>query len=180
MKHQLFLAALLPLTLAAQDFRSLPEKLFPEQDTTKIYTVGGYRHGISFFPKVKNPHVEYEAGSQLTFDKFHSAPAIYTYMKRFAEQYPNLVDIYQVATSYEGRPIYQMTVTNKQIGKPTDKPAAFFEGNRHSGEVSSAESVMWLMHYLLDNYGKDAEVTALVDNNTIYLRPINNPDGHNL
>ena len=89
MKHQLFLAALLPLTLAAQDFRSLPEKLFPEQDTTKIYTVGGYRHGISFFPKVKNPHVEYEAGSQLTFDKFHSAPAIYTYMKRFAEQYPN-------------------------------------------------------------------------------------------
>ena len=43
----------MPLTLAAQDFRSLPEKLFPEQDTTKIYTVGGYRHGISFFPKVK-------------------------------------------------------------------------------------------------------------------------------
>lgn len=180
MKFSLIIAALLPLSVVAQGFRALPEKLFPEQDTTKIYTVGGYRHGISFFPKVKNPHVEYEAGSQLTFDKFHSAPAIYTYMQRFAEQYPNLVDIYQVATSYEGRPIYQMTVTNKQIGKPTDKPAAFFEGNRHSGEVSSAESVMWLMHYLLDNYGKDAEVTALVDNNTIYLRPINNPDGHNL
>ena len=73
-----------------------------------------------------------------------------------------------------------MTITNKEKGKDTDKPAAFFEGGRHSGEVTSSECVMWMAQYLLENYGKDPEVTHLLDTRTIYLRPVNNPDGHNL
>ena len=168
------------LMMAAQEIRPLEQPVFSEADTSRLYTVGGYRHGISFFPKVRDPHVEYEPTDRLTFDKYHSAEVIYHHMKRFAAQYPDLVDLYEVATSYEGRPILQMTVTNKKTGKATDKPAAYFEGNRHSGEVSSAESVLWLMSHLLDNYGKDPEITRVIDNNTIYLRPINNPDGHNL
>ena len=168
------------LMMAAQEIRPLERPVFSEADTSRFYTVGGYRHGISFFPKVRNPHVEYEPTDRLTLDKYHSSEVIYHHMKRFAAQYPDLVDLYEVATSYEGRPILQMTVTNKKTGKATDKPAAYFEGNRHSGEVSSAESVLWLMSHLLDNYGKDPEITRVIDNNTIYLRPINNPDGHNL
>ncbi|MDR0757598.1 MAG: hypothetical protein LBF85_07125 [Tannerella sp.] len=169
----------LPLLAAAQ-IRPLETVVFPESDTSKIYTVAGYRHGVSFFPKVKNRHVAYEASPDIRFDRFHSAEVIYAFMKRFAETYPDLVDLYEIARSYEGRPIIQMTVTSKKTGKPTAKPAAFFEGNRHSGEVTSAESVLWLMNHLLTNYGKDAEITSLLDRNAIYLRPVNNPDGHNL
>lgn len=169
----------LSLPVAAQ-VRTLEKAVFPESDTSKIYTVAGYRHGVSFFPKVRNRHVEYEATGELRFDRYHSAEVIYTWMKRFAEAYPDLVDLYETARSYEGRPILQMTLTNRRTGAPTLKPAAFFEGNRHSGEVTSAESVLWLMNYLLTNYGRDDDVTRALDRNAIYLRPINNPDGHNL
>jgi hypothetical protein len=181
MRNILFTSIVLLHALAAAG-QVIPSetRLFPESDTSKLYTVSGYRHGLSFFPKVKNPHVQYEAAAQLTFDKFHSAEVIYTWMKRFAEAFPDLVDLYSVGTSYEGRPILQMTVTNKKTGKATDKPAAFFEGNRHSGEVTSAESVLWLMQHLLDGYGKDGEITKIIDRNAVYLRPVNNPDGHNL
>jgi hypothetical protein len=180
MKTMLLLSVCL-LQSAIAAGQTLPETpLFPEQDTTKVYTVSGDRHGLSFFPKVKHPHVTYEATPTLTFAKFHSADVVYTYMKRFAETYPNLVELYEIARSYEGRPIYQMTLTNKQTGKATDKPGAFFEGNRHSGEVTSTESVLWLMQYLLTGYGKDNIITRLLDKNTIYLRPVNNPDGHNM
>ena len=101
-------------------------------------------------------------------------------MKRWAEKYPELIDLYEIGKSFEGRPIYQMTFTNKKTGKDTDKPAAFFEGGRHSGEVTGSESVLYLAKFLLDNYGKDPEVTHLLDTKTIYLKPVNNPDGHNL
>jgi hypothetical protein len=153
---------------------------FPESDTSNIYTVSGYRHGLSFFPKAKSRHVHYEATPQLTFDKFHSAHVIYTWMERYAAAHPDRVELYEIGKSYEGRPILQMTITSQKTGKATDKPAAFFEGNRHSGEVTSAESVLWLMKHLLDHYGKDDAITRLIDRNAIYLRPINNPDGHNL
>ncbi len=183
MKFVVTIAACFFTTLAvmAQGYRPLPEFVFPEQDsTTQFYTVQGYRHGVSFFPKVRHPHVEYEPGERLTFDIYHTACVALYWMEWYAEQYPDLVDLYEVAKSYEGRPIIQMTITNKNIGRHTDKPAAFFEGNRHSGEVTSTETVLWLMQHLLENYGKDPEITRVVDHNTFYLRPINNPDGHNL
>jgi hypothetical protein len=157
----------------------------PSPDDTKKerpgnYILTGYRHGSNFFPSTKHAHVEYEAGETLSFNKFHSADVIYFWLNRWAEKYPELVDLYEVGTSFEGRPILQITITNKKTGKDTDKPAAFFEGGRHSGEVSGSECVMWLAKYLLENQGMDPEVTHLLDSRTIYLRPVNNPDGHNL
>ena len=154
---------------------------WPEDNPNlKVYTLTGFRHGKSFFPKVQYPQVEYVPSATLTFDKYHTYSVCNHWMKKWAEQYPNLVDVYEVGQSYEGRPIYQVTITNKTKGKATDKPAAYFEGGRHSGEVSAVESVMWLMHHLITMYGNDPEITEILDKNAIYLRPVNNPDGHNL
>lgn len=183
MKKISFLLFLISMTVlsAAQDYKTMNKNTWPESDANDtVYTVKGYRHGISFFPQVEHQQVEYEKGDKLTFDVFHSADVMNQWMISWAEKYPQLVDLYQVAASFEGRPILQMTITNPETGKDTDKPAAFFEGNRHSGEITSAESVMWLAQYLLENYGKDDEVSTLVDNFAFYLRPVNNPDGHNL
>jgi len=145
-----------------------------------IYKLYGMRHGVNYFPEVKYPHVQYETAETLSFDKYHSADVIYDWLERWAEKYPDLVELYEVGQSYEGRQILQITVTNKKTGRDTDKPAAFFEGGRHSGEVTGSESVLWLAKYLIENYGSDPEVTQLLDTKTIYLKPINNPDGHNL
>ncbi|HRI80420.1 MAG TPA: M14 family metallopeptidase, partial [Cyclobacteriaceae bacterium] len=121
--------------------------------------------------------VEYKAGDVLTFDHYHTPDVIYTWYKRWAEKYPDITELYEVAKSFEGRPILQMTITNKKTGKHTEKPAAYFEGGRHSGEVTGSESVLWLTKHLLDNYGQDPEITNLIDTKTIYVRPENNPDG---
>lgn len=147
---------------------------------TAWYTVKGERHGVSFFPRVRHPGVEYEASERLTFDRYHTVHVMYTWLGRWAERYPNLVELYEVARSYEGRPILQVTLTNRESGAAEDKPAAFFEGGRHSGEVTSSESVLWLIQYLLESYGRDAEITQLLDTKAIYLKPENNPDGSDL
>lgn len=152
----------------------------PQAKKSVNYVLYGMRHGVNYFPEVRYSHVQYETGDSLSFGKYHSADVIYDWLERWAEKYPDLVDLYEVGESYEGRQILQITVTNKKTGKDTDKPAAFFEGGRHSGEVTGSECVLWLAKYLLENYGSDPEVTRLLDTKTIYLRPINNPDGHNL
>jgi hypothetical protein len=168
---------LISAALSGQPVRSDQSNKEPEN---KQYTLSGFRHGVSFFPKVRSPHVQYEAGETLTFDKYHSLDVIYAWLEKWKKEYPDIVDLYEVGKSFEGRPILQLTVTNKKKGKDTDKPAAFFEGGRHSGEVTGSECVMWLTQYLLTNYGKDPDVTHLIDTKTIYLKPVNNPDGHNL
>lgn len=155
-----------------------PEKVWPEQDKkSKFYTISGERHGQSYFKKYAFPEVQYEPGETLGFDIYHTPEVMYHWYRLWAEQYPDITALYEVAKSYEGRPILQMTITNKKTGKHTDKPAAYFEGGRHGGEVTSSESVLWLTKHLLENYGKDPNITQLIDTKTIYLRPQNNPDG---
>jgi hypothetical protein len=144
------------------------------------YTVAGERDGPSMFRRVRHPEVEYEAGDVLTWDRFHTADVMYTWMRRWAEEYPDILEIQEVGRSFEGRPILQATLTNKATGPHVDKPAAMFDGGHHAGEVTPSESVFYLMHHLLTHYGSDAEVTRLLDTRAIYLRPQTNPDGSNL
>src|SRR5690606_35595874 len=141
------------------------------------YTVGGARHGLSFFPQHRFPEVESAPGASLTFDRSHTAEVMYAWRARWAARYPNPIDPYEAGRRFEGRPILQVTLTNEATGPAVEKPAAFFEGGRHSGEITGSESVMWLLNHLLVNYGTDPEITRLIDTKAIYLRPQNNPDG---
>ncbi|MFC7649131.1 M14 family zinc carboxypeptidase [Streptosporangium lutulentum] len=95
---------------------------------------------------------------QMDFDHFHTGIEIQWWLKKWAHDYPDLVDLYVVGESFSGQPIYQLTITNKSTGADTDKLAAFFEGNRHSGETSSAESSLWLAHHLITQACKDEKV----------------------
>nr|MCU0401472.1 peptidase [Algoriphagus sp.] len=164
-KKLLFCTAFFLSEIAAAQVKSFhPEKGFPERNAnSKFYTVSGERHGTSFFKKFVFPEVEYTPGEKLTFNKYHTVDVMYHWYEKWAQQFPELVDLYVIEHSYEGRPIYQLTITNKKTGKDTDKPAAYFEGGRHSGEITSSESILWLTQHLLENYGKDPEITALID-----------------
>jgi hypothetical protein len=169
----------MPVALAAQQQWIPPVPPESERDTDR-YILRGERHGISYFPRVMHPQVEYEAGSTLTFDHYHTVDVMYTWLRRWAEQYPDIVELYEVSRSYEGRPILQVTLTNKSTGAAVDKPAAYFEGGRHSGEITSSESILWLTKHLVEGYGADERITDLLDRAAIHLRPQNNPDGSNL
>jgi hypothetical protein len=190
MTRPLVLAAallLLPQAAAAQkmppptSYWTQPKSYVPESDRHRDwYTIAGERDGPSMFRRIRQPGVEYEPGERLTFDRYHTVDVMYHWLHRWAEQYPTILELYEVGRSFEGRPIYQVTVTNRQTGRHTDKPAAYFDGGRHAGEITPSESVLWLLQYLLEGYGRDPRITRMVDTKTIYIRPQHNPDGSNL
>lgn len=148
-----------------------------EQKTPSYWTVEGYRHGPSFFPSSLYKETEPIKKGEWDFKHYHTYKEMVWWFKKWEAEYPDLVDLYVAAESFGGRPIYQLTVTNKKTGKDTDKPAMFLDGNRHSGEVTAAESAFWMCHHMLTNYGKDPEITRLLDLFSFYFRPKNNPDG---
>jgi hypothetical protein len=113
----------------------------PESErNVDYYHLRPERHGVSYFTRHRHPQVQYEAGDVLAFDHYHTVDVMYAWLRRWAEQYPDIVELYEVGRSFEGRPILQMTLTNKATGPKEEKPAAFFEGGRHSGEITSSES----------------------------------------
>jgi len=162
------------LLISAQEFSRPPAK------PTTAYIVGGMRHGASFFPPANYRMVKPKVQGQIDFQHYHAYGEVVDFLNKWAKDFPNLVDLYSVGKSFEGRDIWQITITNKATGKDTDKPAMFIEGNRHSGEVTAGECALWIGWFVLSNYGKDPEITKLVDTKTLYLKPKNNPDGSDL
>jgi hypothetical protein len=57
------------------------------------------RHGPSHFPRVRHPEAEYVAGETLTFDRYHTVDVMYEWLHRWADRYPDIVELYQVGTS---------------------------------------------------------------------------------
>jgi hypothetical protein len=155
--------------------------VYPWDSTrTRNFVVPGERAGPSVFPMVNYPELQPLVPGEMDFKHYHSRLEIEWWMRKWAAEYPAIVEYYEVGRSFGNVPIMQLTLTNKSTGGHTDKPAAFFEGGRHSGEITSTESAFYLAWYLVENYGKNADVTRLLDQKAIYIRPLNNPDGSDL
>ena len=171
-------AAVLIIGLTAQE--SGPPGRRQESKLPPTYTVAGIRHGISYFPKVAYDFTKPKKAGEIDFEHYHTYDEVTAILRKWAADYPNLVELYSVGQSFEGREIWQITITNKATGKDTDKPAMFIEGNRHSGEVTAAESALWFAWHILSGYGTDPALTKLVDTKALYVKPKNNPDGSDL
>jgi hypothetical protein len=154
--------------------------LSEEARSPRLYIVGGERHGVSFFPYVDYPETRPKVEGEMDFSHYHKYAEVLYFLKKWEKEYPDLVELYSVGKSFEGRDIWQITITNKATGKDTDKPAMFLEGNRHSGEVTAAESALYFAWYVLSNCGQDPKITHLVDTKALYVRVKNNPDGSEL
>lgn len=169
-------AATAPGVVEPADPGPFPASVVPPGET---WTVGGDRDGPSTFPIVHYPQVQPLEPGQMDWEHFHTGIEINWWLHKWAYEHPDLVELHHVGDSFSGEPIYQLTITDRSTGEHTDKPAAFFEGNRHSGEVTSAESALWLAWYLIENRD-EADIAQLLADKTVYVRPVNNPDGHNL
>jgi hypothetical protein len=143
----------------------------------KVLTIPGTRDGQSTFPLTNYREMQPRQWGVMDFQHYHTTAEINYWMERWAREKPELVQMVEVGRTFGDQPIYQLIVTNTRTGAHTTKPAAFFEGGRHSGEITSSESVLWLAHHVIENYGRDSAITRLLDRSTLYLKPNVNPDG---
>lgn len=98
-------------------------------------------------------------------------------LERLADTFPDLMEMESAGKSYEGRDIWALTLTNRETGSPSDKPALYVDGNIHAGEVTASMLCLYAANYLLNGYGADPDLTSLLDLKTIYMIPRVNPDG---
>ena len=93
-------------------------------------------------------------------------------------QYPQLIsEKLDIGISYEGRPVYAVCISdNADVDE--GEPEVLYTGLHHAREGASIMTVFYFMYELLDNYGTDPEITALVDHRQMWFIPCVNPDGY--
>ncbi len=103
---------------------------------------GGARDGTSVFPRVAYAQMKPLKEGEVDFQHFHTYEEATMLLRKWAAAYPNLVELYSVGQSLEGREIWQITITNKKTGRAHRQGRVLHRGraprrrdHRHRGDA---------------------------------------------
>lgn len=97
-------------------------------------------------------------------------------LKSINAVYPEITSLYPIGRSWQERSLWCMEITNPAVAKE-EKTGIAVMANIHGGERESAASAMYFAWWLTENSASD-EVQAILDNYTVYVIPVINPDGY--
>lgn len=113
----------------------------------------------------------------IDFTRYYRPHEVEAALKAWAEAYPQLCALRSIGTSYEGRPIWLLILTNQATGPDDEKPAFWLDANIHATEVTGCMGALHVIQTALEQYGRDPNITALLDERALYIVPCLNPDG---
>jgi Zinc carboxypeptidase len=113
----------------------------------------------------------------VAYDHFYTYDELTETLRAWAEEVPELCSVESIGTSYEGRDIWLVTVTNSETGDHADKPGFLVEANIHSMEWTGCTAALHLIHKLVTEHETDERVRRVLDTRVFYVIPRLNPDG---
>jgi hypothetical protein len=113
---------------------------------------------------------------QTSWNKYYTYQGVVDLCTRLAKAYPDLVTMESAGKSYQGRDIIVLTISDKKIQNPDNKPGFWIDGNIHSIEMQGTEMALYTAWYLCEMYNGNAFIKQLLKDKTFYISPTINPD----
>ncbi len=111
-----------------------------------------------------------------SWDFYPTYQAYLDMMAQFAEDYPDLCQVFSIGQSVNGRELMMAKISDN-VSVREAEPQFLYTGTMHGDELVGYVLLLRMIDYLLSNYGTDPKVTNLVNNMEIWINPLANPDG---
>ena len=95
----------------------------------------------------------------------------------YAQRFPMITKVVEIGRSGENRPILAL-VLGKNVNSDDSKPSVLLDGSHHGGELLAVEFVLDALQQLVERYGKDKDVTHVLDTVNVWCVPLVNVDGN--
>lgn len=105
------------------------------------------------------------------------------WLKKMCDHFEHLCSMYSIGTSVQSRRLWVIKISSdspRSVERKIGKPMFKYVGNIHGNEVLSRQLLLYLIQHLLINYGRDEEVTSIVNSTEIHIIPSMNPDGYEI
>ncbi|MED6281732.1 hypothetical protein CHARACLAT_024740, partial [Characodon lateralis] len=110
-----------------------------------------------------------------SYTKYNTWSEIEAWIDTTASANPTLVSKQVIGNTFEGRPLILL-----KIGKSSTstKPAIFMDCGFHAREWIAPAFCQWFVKEAVETYGRDTEMTSLLNNMDVYVMPVFNVDGY--
>jgi murein tripeptide amidase MpaA len=125
-----------------------------------------------------------QLAAEATFNVFrpYSGPGnIREEIVKAAVDHANIAKVVDFGTTVQGKPMTAIRVSKGAATLAQGKrPVVVYQATQHAREWITPETVRRLLHHFLDNYGKNADITKLIDTTEFWFIPVVNVDGYDL
>ncbi|MFW3147266.1 MAG: M14 family zinc carboxypeptidase [Thermoplasmatota archaeon] len=123
--------------------------------------------------------------SESNFTEYFDYNSMTEYLQFLEETYTDLVRLWSIGTTHEGREIWCVKLSDspglQEDGNPGSEPQALLVGAHHGNEWISYEVPLYVIKFLLDNYGGEDRngsiASFILENRELFIVPMLNPDG---
>jgi PKD repeat protein len=118
-----------------------------------------------------------EAPVDVVLDHYLTHDEMTTFLYDLEAAYPTLMSVTVLGESVEGRELFEVKISDN-VAVNEAEPAFYYEGTIHGDEIAGYSLALLTIEWLLENYGTDPTITALVNTREIFFEPLTNPDGN--
>ncbi|XP_071094185.1 carboxypeptidase D-like [Haliotis cracherodii] len=145
-------------------------KLGPVMMSTVVSFVLLVSHSVTALPNVRSER-------DIDTSKYYHYDDLTNFLHDMVNQNPTISKLHAVGQSVQNRTLWAVQISDKINETEVGEPMFKYVGNMHGNEVISRQVLIYLIQYLLEQYGKDARVTHIVDSTNVFIMPTMNPDG---
>ena len=98
-------------------------------------------------------------------------------LRKLTSTYRNVSKLHSIGRSAENKQLWVVQISDKVDETEPGEPMMKYVANMHGNEPVGRQLLVYLVEYLLVNYGKVDRVTDLIDSTNIFIMPSFNPDG---
>lgn len=108
---------------------------------------------------------------------YHTYAEVVDELRQIEFAHSDIAKVYDIGDSIERRDILAIKISDNPAVEEDSEADVLYMGAHHAREWISVEIPMYLVNYLVDNYGTDPTITELVNDRETWMVPIVNPDG---
>ena len=97
-------------------------------------------------------------------------------LQSLVAKYSKIMTMESIGKSVKGKDLWVVKISNDP-SKDQLKPEVKYISSMHGDEITGREMMVMLISEIGEKYGKDKEITNLVDTTEIFIMPSMNPDG---
>ncbi len=110
---------------------------------------------------------------------YHNYAEMTQFLQNLVNQYPHLTKLISLGQSVQGRELWALRITDNPAVEE-DEPEFKYVATIHGDEPIGTELCLLFAEYLLQNYSTNDRIKKVVDEVSIWLVPMMNPDGREL